>query len=108
MADPRASAVITSPLLEVTSSVSAALSSLGHHCSAACPAQLSILDAPAWLVRRGSVVGSVALVVLDLSGRSEPVTELARQLRHLNACTHKSRIRLIAHSLAPTLVPAPQ
>lgn len=83
-----------------------ALFDLGHRCPGTCPAEVDSIDEIACVVRRGTTVGSVGLVVVDLWRRDESANFWIHVLREINDCVRGDRIRvLVGQSAEPALPP---
>ncbi len=68
---------------------------LGHQCRGGCPDEPFSLDGLICVVPHRQVPGSMALVLIDLSHRPEPLVELFRVLRAVNRCVRLDRIRVV-------------
>lgn len=68
---------------------------LGHTCRGRCPVEPFSLDGLICAIPRRPLPGSVALVLIDLSRRPEPLVELFRVLRAVNRCVRLDRIRVV-------------
>jgi hypothetical protein len=69
------------------------LTTMGHNCDGSCPTEAEQLKA-IWYVPRGPQVGSVGLVLVDVSDPDASIAELARIIADVNRCTQRDRIRV--------------
>ncbi len=68
---------------------------LGHNCRGQCPNDPYSLDGLICVIPRRKLQASVALIVIDLTHRSEPLVEMFRVLRAMNNCARLERIRVV-------------
>ena len=68
---------------------------LGHECRGRCPDESFSLDGLIYVIPRRQLPGSVALVLIDLRQRPEPLVELLRVMRAFNSCARLDRIRVV-------------
>jgi hypothetical protein len=71
--------------------LAAVLAVMGHDCHGLCPTEAAGLEA-VWHTARAAQVGSVGLVLVDLSTHDESVRGSARLLADVNRCTGRDRI----------------
>lgn len=86
---------IAPPVDNVVDTIAAVLAWMGHRCRGTCPGETCSIEMSAWVVPRGRLAGSVGLVVLDITDRSEPLLDLFDTLRAVNRCTRVDRIRVL-------------
>ncbi len=68
---------------------------LGHHCRGQCPSDPYSLEGLICVIPRRKLQASVALVLIDLTDRPEPLIEMFRVLRAINNCAKLERIRVV-------------
>lgn len=68
---------------------------LGHRCRGECPDEPFSLTGLIGVIPRRQLPGSVALVLVDLNQRPEPLVELFRVPLAINDCVRPDRIRVL-------------
>jgi hypothetical protein len=82
------------PYPEESPSLPTVLSAMGHHCRGLCPPEAQQLSA-VWFVARGRQVGSVGLIVVDLSEANDDASiDWADVIAHVDQCARHDRIRV--------------
>lgn len=74
---------------------------LGHDCRGRCPSDPYSLDGLICVIPRRKLQASVALIVIDLTHRPEPLIEMFRVLRAMNNCARMERIRVVPGRSGP-------